>query len=103
MILEDINEVRKVLQAPLQNSAEAELQSIESLIATTKEDIARRVEDMLELRGYARQLMANKLKTLEMELCHYGASRVFRATKKGENHAKSQFTTERDERKQPVL
>lgn len=37
-------------------------------LAATKEDIARWVDDMLELPGYACQLMADKLKSLEDEL-----------------------------------
>ncbi len=67
-LLENLDRIREVLQAPLQNNVEAELQSVNALIASTQEEAARRVEDMRGLSGFTRQLVVEELNRLEKRL-----------------------------------
>ena len=67
-LLDNLDRIREVLQAPLQRNAEADLQSVESLIEATQAEAARRVEDMRGLSGYTRQLIVEELNRIEERL-----------------------------------
>src|SRR5260370_1193230 len=66
--LKNLERVKAVVQAPLQQMGRAELQSIEAQIETTKAEQACRLADMDELRGYARALVVKQLNVLEAQL-----------------------------------
>ncbi|GHO45205.1 recombinase family protein [Ktedonospora formicarum] len=67
-LLENLDRVREVLTAPVVNGVAAHLLSVESQIADTKAEIARRVQDMAGFTGYARELTVAEINRLEKQL-----------------------------------